>query len=435
MHPSKVQIIIISVVLFIVLLLVLVFMGILPGLRSTGEDIVSGELLIWGVDNSSVISSSLIASYQALYPEVNISYQSFNPANYETQLINALAGGRGPDIFMVHSSWIPEHKDKMAFLDQTQYPLESLRNDFPDVVAKDFYQDGRTYALPLYIDTLTLFYNRDIFNNEGIVRAPSSWEELNQLIPRLVEKTESGRIVRAAIALGASRTNIPNAADILSLFMLQDEVQMTSQDKREARFASGGENSLRRYLSYANPANANYSWNEEMRNAEDVFASEDLAILIDYASKENSLKQKNPFINLGIASLPQYEDSQKATNYASYWGFAVANTSPNQSLAWGFIGNTVLNQEAMSSYSSLTNRAPALLSLIAQLSANPNKEFLARQILTADSWYIINKEFVDQSFSNMIRSVLNAQADPRTAISKSEAEIGQLLKENADAQN
>ena len=436
MHPSKAQIVIISVVLLIVLLLVLVFMGVIPGLRSTGEDVVTGELLIWGIDDSSVINSTIVASYQAFYPEVSVSYRSFSPNTYETALINALASGRGPDIFMVHSSWLPEHKDKMAFLEETQYPLASLRNDFPDVVAKDFNQNGRTYALPLYVDTLALFYNRDIFNNQGIVNAPSSWQEIDQLIPRIVEKTEAGRIVGAAIALGASSINIPNAPDLLSLFMLQDGVQMTSLDHSEATFAfRGGEESLRRYLSYANPINKNYSWNEEMRRVEDVFAAEDLAMLIDFASKENFLKQKNPFINLGIASLPQHADVEKAVNYASYWGLTVANTSPNQGLAWGFIGSTALNQDAMRNYASLTNRSPALLSLVAEISANPNREFLARQILTATSWYIIDKDFVDQSFSNMIRSVLSAQADPRTAIVKSEEEISQLLKANKDAEN
>lgn len=429
MHPSKAQIIITSAVLLIVLILVLIFTGVLPGLRSTSErESPRGTLLVWGIDSSQVISSSVIASYQALFPNVSVTYRSFSERNYESQLINALASGRGPDIFMVHSSWIPKHKNKMLPLDQAQYPISSLRNDFPEVVAKDFHSETRTYALPLYVDTLTLFYNRDIFNNEGIVNAPSSWEELNRIIPRLLKKNQSGRIVQGAIALGSSQTNIYNAPDIISLFMLQDEVEMTAQDKTKASFALKGEQSLRRYLSYANPVSENYSWNEEMRSSSDAFASEDLVMLIDYSGQESFLRQKNPFVNLSIAPLPQHQNSQRAVNYASYWGFAVANTSSNQSLAWNFIGNTTLNQEAMRSYSNATNRPPALLSLIAELTANPNKSFLARQTLTAQSWYIIDKSFVDQSFSNMVGSVLRAQADPRTAIIKSEEEISQLLK-------
>ncbi|PIP29532.1 ABC transporter substrate-binding protein, partial [Candidatus Kuenenbacteria bacterium CG23_combo_of_CG06-09_8_20_14_all_36_9] len=37
-------------------------------------------------------------------------------------------------------------------------------------------------GLPLSLDTLTLFYNRDHFNAAGLIQAPSTWQEFNEAV-------------------------------------------------------------------------------------------------------------------------------------------------------------------------------------------------------------------------------------------------------------
>jgi len=41
----------------------------------------------------------------------------------------------------------------------------------------DFLYQGQPYASPLSINTLALFYNRDLLNEAGIVLPPVTWEE------------------------------------------------------------------------------------------------------------------------------------------------------------------------------------------------------------------------------------------------------------------
>ncbi|MEZ4156927.1 MAG: extracellular solute-binding protein [Candidatus Paceibacterota bacterium] len=423
----KGQIAIIAGVCAIAVIGALIFFGIIPGLRSAGEkDILRGELTIWGVDDSQDFGSTLVAGYQSLFPEVTIKYQSFSEANYERQLINALAAGTGPDIFMAHNSWLSKHKDKMSPLSESQYPRLTLLNDFPEVVAKDFNDGQATYAFPLYIDTLSLYVNRDLLNNAGIVSAPTTWEELNKLIPQLTTVSETGRVEQAAVALGTSNQNISHGAELLTLFMLQDRVPMYSAAQNQATFALEAEDSLKRYIGYANPANENYSWNQSQPLDIEAFASEDLAMMFAYLSEEEKIKAKNPFLNLQVYAMPQKAGAQKAANLANYWGLAVANTSQNQSLAWNFIGNTMLSEQTMQSYSQTTSRPPALLTLLGQVASNPTQSFITKQTLTADSWVNPGKQEVDTVFSSMIQSVLSSQSTIQDALAKAQSQISQL---------
>ena len=106
MKLTKAQIILISGGLVVVLLLVLVFTGVIPGLRTDGNNRgFSGQLIVWGVfDSQKTFNETLVGGFFPSNPNVEIIYRKMDFATYETELINALAAGVGPDIFMIHNS-------------------------------------------------------------------------------------------------------------------------------------------------------------------------------------------------------------------------------------------------------------------------------------------------------------------------------------------
>ena len=54
--------------------------------------------------------------------------------------------------------------------------LGQVRDLFVDVVSKDvILEDNKIYGLPLSVDTLAMFYNKDLLNNAGISEAPKYW--------------------------------------------------------------------------------------------------------------------------------------------------------------------------------------------------------------------------------------------------------------------
>jgi len=176
MNLSRPQIIVLvsagAVGLFIALLLT----GVIPGLRNALEKPPELTLTVWGVENRSVFQG-LQADYEKLRPNVRVDYEQLNPATYEQELINALAAGQGPDVIMLHSSWLPKHFNKIVPVSDAQLNLKTLRELFPSVAEQNFAPDGPIYALPLYIDTLALFYNQDIFDKNGVAVPPKDWLE------------------------------------------------------------------------------------------------------------------------------------------------------------------------------------------------------------------------------------------------------------------
>ncbi len=412
----------------IVIVAILIFTGILPGLRT---DIGGGpvKLTIWGVFDNQNAFNGVVADYTAQHKNTDIRYRQMDPATYEEDLVNALASEGAPDIIMFHNTWLPKHSNKIVAVNQQQLPLNKFRELFPTVIEQDFAPDGRVFALPLYLDTLALYYNQDIFDTKGVALPPANWEEFQALIPKLRQLDKTGRVVKPAAALGGSNKSINRATDILNLLMLQTGAKMVEADFSRATFSSDqGLNALSFYTDFANPANKNFTWSDSQVYSVEAFSAGDLAMTLNYSYLRESLKDKNPFLNFKIAPIPQPKNAQQNISYANYWGLAVTNKSLNPIAAWDFVSFLATNPSESVKYLSESKRPPALRSLIAANLADPNYEVFAKQSLTARSWPQINNVAVENSFSKMIESVINGRLPARQALQQSEDEVNALME-------
>ncbi|MDP3740903.1 MAG: extracellular solute-binding protein, partial [bacterium] len=177
----------------------------------------------------------ILEEFRKAYPNVQINFVGKNVDTYEDELIDALASGTGPDIFSIHNDWLPKHKDKMAPAPAKTLGLREYLESFVEVVSSDLTSEDQIYAVPLSVDVLALYYNKDILAGSGIVRPPATWEELVNMTPKLTRQDKFGNFERSAIALGTS-DNINRAPDILGLLMLQNGVVLYSPDRKFATF-------------------------------------------------------------------------------------------------------------------------------------------------------------------------------------------------------
>src|SRR3989344_3797195 len=199
-----------------------------------GGGAARANLTFWGVFDDRNTFERVIANYKALYPGVSVNYRAFAFDDYERNLIDALAAGTGPDIIMIHNTWLPKHKDKLKpASDKIQgeenqfFTIREYQDQFIEVAAKDLTRGNEIYGFPLYADTLALFYNRDLFNNAGITRPPQTWDEFNQYVQTLTKLGPGGAIDKAGAAIGTVK-NINRSSDILMALMIQSGVQMTN---------------------------------------------------------------------------------------------------------------------------------------------------------------------------------------------------------------
>ncbi len=432
---SKPQLIVLAVIFVVLLIAVGIFTGILPGLKTQETPPPQMDLVIWGVvDEENAFSSGLLA-YSKLHPNIKVTYVKKDEATYEQELVNALAAGKGPDIFMAENSWITKHSDKMAPLPEGKLSLNQLKALFPDVVQTDFVKNNFIYALPLYIDSLALFYNQYIFDNYAVAVAPSDWLSFKNLIPKLRQIDANGNIVRAAAAIGGSEKNIENATDILSLLMLQAGAEMTNENYTAANFISslkGGQpglESLDFYTSFANPKDLYYTWNENMAYSSDLFSQGKAVMVFEYQSQLNDLKNKNPFLKIKVSPMPQPTGREAATNFANYRGFAVSKYTQYQDWVWDLVVYLTTDEAVAENYLTVTQHPPALRTLIQKYADDPNIGVFAKQALTAQSWLKPDAEKTKAIFSQMIQSVVLGKLDSYEALSQGERAISDLIRQ------
>lgn len=433
-HLTQKQIIIIGAAVLLVLVGGIVFM---LSIRTGGGGQSAVKLTIWGTDDTTAMND-VISKYSGpgSGTQAQITYVQIDPSQYQSKLLAALAAGTGPDIFEIPNRDLSQWQNVAAPIPTTlatTFNQVTLENDFPDVVSQDFVSGGNIYALPLSIDTLAMIYNKDIFNTAGIATIPTTWEALQADLPLLRQVNAQGQITQAAFALGGSEASISDAPDIVFLLMMQNGAQMTSADGTTVTFASGangndasGINAFNYYLQFANAAGSDYTWNDNMGDAIDNFAQGKVAVIFDYASALATIKAKAPFLNYGVAAMPQPANATVAINYAKYNGFAVSRDSTNILGAWNFIIGLTTSPADENIYLTDTGTPPALRSVIATDLTDPTTSVFAEQALTATSWHEANSEQYDSIMNTAIENVLNGAADSNTALTQAQAAMNSL---------
>jgi len=183
---SRLRIIIFSVVgIGVFILMIFLLFKALDG--PGGDD--KATLIFWGVYDEASLYKDVIEQFHSVYPNASIKYQNFSFDEYENRLIEAFAANQGPDIWMMHNTWLPKHINKMTPMPETRIgsndPMmlfSDFQSQFVDVVIQDVTVGERIYAAPLYVDTIALYYNKDMFNDAGITKPPETWEDFNDAV-------------------------------------------------------------------------------------------------------------------------------------------------------------------------------------------------------------------------------------------------------------
>lgn len=429
MNQSRIIIIVVATLIVIGLILAVIF-----GRKEGPGLLVGGDILVWGVFDDSDVIQNFIVQFQQAYPGVKITYQKKSIETYEKDLINALAAGRGPDIFYIHNTWLPKHIDKLTPIPADYMTTNDFKDVFVDVTYDDFVSDDEIYTLPLYVDTLALFYNKDIFNSAGIANPPSTWEGLLEMVLPLTQKNESGNIMRSAIAIGTAK-NVNRSPDILGLLMLQSGTQMFDEDKRQTSFNESknlngitypsGQQALEFYTNFANPKKSIYTWNGQMPNSIDAFIEGKAAMMLNYYYQIENIRAKSPHLKFGVSLMPQSKGAKTVVNYANYWGLGVSVASKYTDVAWLF-AYYLTDKDQASAYLKSANHPTARRDLVNEQRQDKELGIFAQQSLSAYSWYQPDSAAVDKIFEDMIESTV-AGISPQSAISNAARKVDLLV--------
>lgn len=430
-----------EIVLMIGVAIVIVIIVIMISVIFPKKSCKPANLEMWGLyDEQEIFREFIIGFKEENKCSIEIVYKKMSAETYEQDLINAFASDKGPDIWIMHNTWLPKHKDKITELPQeiAKFSMENFQTTFVEVAEHDLTDQGEIYGIPLYIDTLAFFYNKDYFNTAGISAPPETWEELvDDNLGKLIQRNQWGDIERAGISLGTAE-NINRSTDILSLIMLQNGTEMVSADKKTSTISSTitlngesyspGKEALRFYTDFSNPTKKIYTWNRQMPYSIDAFADGKSAIMLSYAYQIPTIKSKSPYLRYGISPMLQTKDRKIDINYANYWAYTVSKRSKSSEMAWNFL-LYLAQKENAKRYSQLAHRPVAQRSLIEwQKKDNLDLTVFAGQILTARSWYQIDSSKIEKNLSDAVESIVLGTATTEKAIRTLNDQINLLMK-------
>ena len=425
------------------------------GLSTEEKAKVKGaKLNYWTVFNDTAQLKKYAEEYSQRKPQVSVNIRSVRPEEFEKLFVNALADDVSPDIISVHirdlnkyrarldampgSVTVPIVYTKGEYIKETivepetrQLPGASvIKSAFVGTVYDDVVVSGQVYGLPLALDTLALYYNKDLLDKAGIPEPPETWEEFMGAVKETTVFKSNGDILQSGVALGTIN-NIENGFDILSLFMMQSGVQIASGNY--VSFSSGIDKSkgnhptlsaLRFYTDFAQPTKDVYTWDENREDALNQFVRGGSAFFIGFAYDYPRIKSRAPQMNMAIIKLPQL-NPQSPVNVASYWVESVPKKAKNKNEAWDFIG-FITSKEKIAEYTKATRSPSPLRSQIKEQEEDELLAPFASQILNATNWYHgRNFEVAKSAFESLVHSYLQPYPEGED---KTERDINLIIR-------
>lgn len=419
----------------------------------------------WRVLDDSDAFDEIIKAYRALHPNVTINYRKMRLEEYERELLNALAEDRGPDILSIHNTWVRSYQSKLlpapasvnlAFREiqgiqknqvwvQKTLPVinaSQVKNQFVDQVGRDVVIPGEAggkvvdqlWGLPLAMDTMVLYYNKDVLNASGVPTPAANWAEFQDHVKRLTRYDEQGKLVKPAAGIGTSR-NVERSFDLLSLLMMQNGAQMTDANGTPTfnrmpanlnREITPAVEALIFYTDFANPSKEVFTWDDTQPNSYDAFITGKTGYFFGYAYHLPRIRASAPRLNFGVAPIPQIDPAAKV-NSANYWVEAVSRKTENPDFAWDFL-QFAAGAERAKTYLAKTAKPTALRSLVNEQLNDPDLGTFASQVLTARSWYQgVNVAASEAAFNEMIDSALQG-VPPDRAVNLAVQTVAQTVR-------
>ncbi|MDO8505188.1 MAG: extracellular solute-binding protein [bacterium] len=398
---------------------------------SGGENVA---LTIWGdiapQDFDLLLNNSAISQDR----KFSIHYVEKLAETIEAEFTEELARGMGPDLIILSQDQLWKNKSKLLLIPYTSISEQDFKTTFIEE-GELFLDEGGIYSLPLSIDPLVLYYNRDLLSAAGQAQHIQYWDEIYAAATNLSKRDAAGNLVLSVIALGEAR-NIPHAKDIFSLLLLQAGTPVTGLINKELRsqisdgfglLVSPGETALDFYTQFSNPTRVYFSWNRSLLDAQTHFTSGDSAYYLGFASELRVLRNKNPILNFGVATVPQSRVSGKAITFGRLRGVALSRGTPNPGAALA-LASKLVSKEVAFSLSEILSLPPARRDLLSLKPTDAILPVFYNAALQSKGWLDPDRAATDKIFSEAIESVTSGRARVAEAINKVNREIEALIK-------
>jgi multiple sugar transport system substrate-binding protein len=377
----------------IVILGFVVFNFVVPLFFKGSEEV---KLIYWGLWEDEPQFASIIKDFERENPGIKIEYSKQDIKQYRERLMTRSINGNGPDIFRFHNSWYPMISSILLPFPSSVISKEDFDKNYYPVAKNDLIKNGGIIGIPLQVDTLNLYINKDLFESTGL-DVPKTWIDFGNYARRLSVKDETGQILTSGAAMGTF-SNITHAPDIISMLFAQNGVDLNDISLN----INSVSDTLDFYTSFA--TSSSNVWNESLDESIQMFASGSLAMYFGYSWDFFTIKAMNPDISFEIHPVPSLPERE--ITVASYWAEGASSKSIHQKealLFMKYLAQKEVSQKFFTEVSKTRNFGEpyARVDLADSLKESSMYPFVTSAVNARSSY------FADSTFDNGLNSQMN----------------------------
>ncbi|GAA3635417.1 extracellular solute-binding protein [Kineosporia mesophila] len=285
-----------------------------------GSDPATGDITIWAMGTEGELLPDFVKEFEKANPDVNIEVTAIPWDAAHNKIQTAVAGGNTPDLAMMGTTWMADFADAFSTV-----PTDLDTSDYFEGALNTTESGDRKVGVPWYVDTRVLYYRTDLAEKAGWDKAPTTWEELQQMAKDMQSKAGADYGIRLPAGNDSFQGTLwmpwSNGAELTS----GDKWTLDTPEMVEA---------YEYYQSFytGKIADANADVSSGAQEAEFVDGS--TPMLIDGPFMRSSLATlggKDFDKKYSVATLPTKKSSVSFSGGAN---LVVFNDSDNQSAAW-----------------------------------------------------------------------------------------------------
>ncbi|KKS76911.1 MAG: Extracellular solute-binding protein family 1 [Parcubacteria group bacterium GW2011_GWB1_42_9] len=420
---------------FAAIIAVLVFGGFLPGFRSiSGGN--GGTVTVWGTLPADQMLSFWSDFNKQNEKSFQVDYVAKSSDTFEADLVEAMAEDRGPDLVFLPQELLIKQSKKLLTI---PYSLISAR-DFQDTYfdgAEILMRSQGVVALPIWVDPLVMYYNKDLFSVANLATPPANWSAFLLAGQALTKKDVVGNILQSGVALGEP-TNIKNTKEILATLFFQSGEKIITRDANDnlsVVFGTSDNSSapasaaLQFFTQFTDPNSAVYSWNRSLPEAEEAFYAGRLGMYFGFGSEIKDLVAKNPHLYFDLATVPQREKAGLRATYGRLVVLAVVSGSQKSNTAVQ-VAQTLAGAVNAKKIADLAGASPTRRDLLAVGDKDPKKTIIYRSAFISRSWNDPEPRRTKTIFNDAVDSLNIGRVGASTAVDSASAELQAILKTN-----
>ncbi|NUV62729.1 extracellular solute-binding protein [Streptomyces sp. CAI-85] len=317
---------------------------------SLGEGPAKGTVTMWSMGDPDPTLESLAKEFEKKNPDADVRITPVPWDAAHDKLTTAIAGGNGPDVSLIGSTWMAEMAAMNGF---EATPKEiSAESFFPGQWATTTYQDT-AYGVPFIADTSVIYYRTDIAAKAGVTQLATDWKGFAANLEAL-QKTAGKQNPKLRYASGM-QTGF-NAWLFWLPLVWQSGGDIYDPKTKKFTFDTP---EVAEALTYYGEIFANKMAPTDKTDGQQGFHDGLIATLQQGASVGGNLHKDSPELDAVWKTMP-LPVNKEAAGLAGGSNLAVFRSSDNKDAAWKFV-RFLTEAENLAAYGAGTGQLPTAI--------------------------------------------------------------------------